>query len=59
MILVFEMIWPGTAHSVTNAAMIQTIARGFPEQKVRVFAEQSHLRELQSDSVLIQQENVS
>jgi hypothetical protein len=59
MILVLEMIWAGTAHSVTNSAMIQTIANGFPEQQVRVLAEQSHLRELQSDPTLVRQPNVS
>jgi hypothetical protein len=59
MILVFEMVWRGTVHSVTNSAMIQTVACAFPEQTVRVFAEPSHLRELQSDPVLVQQANIS
>jgi hypothetical protein len=59
MILIFEMVWPGTGHAVTNSATIQTIARAFPEQTVRVFAESTHLRELQSDTVLVKQANVS
>jgi hypothetical protein len=59
MILIFEMVWPGTGHAVTNSATIQTIARAFPEQMVRVFAETTHLRELQSDPVLVNQANVS
>jgi hypothetical protein len=59
MILVFEMVWPGTGHAVTNSATIQTIARGFPEQAVRVFAEATHLQELKSDPVLLKQPNVS
>jgi hypothetical protein len=59
MILIFEMFWPGTGHAVTNSAAIQTIARAFPEQAVRVFAETSHLHELQSDGVLRNQTNVS
>jgi hypothetical protein len=59
MILVLEMIWAGTAHSVANSAMIQTIANGFPEQQVCVLAEHSHLRELQSDPPLVRQPNVS
>ncbi|HEY0182230.1 MAG TPA: hypothetical protein VGC09_05425 [Rhodopila sp.] len=59
MILVFEMIWPGVAHAVTNSTMIQTIARGFPEQTVRVFAEASHLQELHADPVLLERANVS
>ena len=51
MILIFEMVWPGTGHAITNSATIQTIARGF-QQRVRVFAEATHLLELQSDGVL-------
>ena len=59
MILIFEMMWLGIAHAVTNSSSIQVVARGFPEQRVRVFAHSSHLRELQSDPVLLQQANVS
>jgi hypothetical protein len=59
MILVCEMMWLGAVHAVTNSSTIQVIARGFPEQEVRVFAHSSHLRELQFDPVLLQQANVS
>jgi glycosyltransferase involved in cell wall biosynthesis len=59
MILIFEMVWPGTGHAVTNSATIQTIARGFPEQDVRVYAEATHLQELRSASVLLEQTNVA
>ena len=59
MILVFEMIWMGTVHAVTNSATIQVIAQAFPDQAVRVFAHHSHLQELQSDPVLVKQANVS
>ena len=46
MILVFEMLWTGTQHAVGNSATLQAIARGFPEQSVRVFADPTHLAEL-------------
>jgi hypothetical protein len=59
MILIFEMVWSGTGHAVTNSATIQTIAGGFPEHSVRVFAEATHLQELKSDPVLREQPNVS
>ena len=59
MILVFEMMWLGTAHAPGNSSTIQVIARGFPEQQVRVYAHSSHLRELQSDPAMRQQANVS
>jgi hypothetical protein len=59
MILIFEMIWSSTGHAVTNSAMIQTIARAFPDQNVRVFAEKTHLHELQSDTELGKRTNVS
>jgi len=59
MILIFEMIWSSTGHAVTNSAMIQTIAQGFPGEKVRVFAEATHLNELQSDPALLKQTNVA
>jgi hypothetical protein len=59
MILFFEMVWRGTGHAVTNSSVIQTIAQGLPEQAMRVFAEASHLRELESDPVLLKQKNVS
>jgi hypothetical protein len=59
MILVFEMVWSGTTHAVSNSSMIQTITDGFPEQAVRVFAEKFHLRELQSDPALARHGSVS
>jgi hypothetical protein len=59
MILVFEMMWLGTAHAPGNSSTIQVIARGFPEQQVRVYAHSSHLRELQSDPAMPEQANVS
>jgi len=59
MILVFEMVWTGSAHATTNSAMIQTVARGFVEQPLRVFAEHSHLQELQSDPNLHPLQNIS
>jgi hypothetical protein len=59
MILIFEMVCIATGHAATNSATIQTIARGFPDQSVRVFAHQSHLTELQGDAILIRQPNIS
>jgi hypothetical protein len=59
MILIFEMVWPGAGHAITNSATIQTIARGFPEQEIRVFAEATHIEELRAASVLAGQPNVS
>jgi len=52
MILVFEMLWVGTQHAPGNSATIQAIARGFPEQAVRVFADPTHLAELRTDPAL-------
>ncbi|MCX7383265.1 MAG: hypothetical protein NT133_18040 [Alphaproteobacteria bacterium] len=51
MILVFEMNWSGTVHAPGNAATIQAIAAGCPDQEVRVFAEPGHLQELRLDSI--------
>ncbi len=51
MILVFEMNWSGTVHAPGNAATIQAIAAGCPEQEIRVFAEPGHLRELRLDGI--------
>jgi hypothetical protein len=59
MILVLEMIFMGTGHAVTNSAMLQTVARAFPDQAIRVLAHSSHVRELQCDPVLLRQPNVS
>lgn len=58
MILVFEMLWVGTQHAVGNSATIQAMARGFPEQAVRVFADPSHLAELRADAELTSCGNV-
>ena len=52
MILVFEMLWVGTQHAPGNSATIQAIARGFPDQMVRVFADPTHLAELHADPAL-------
>jgi hypothetical protein len=52
MILVFEMLWVGTQHAPGNSATIQAIARGFPQQTVRMFADPSHLAELRADPAL-------
>jgi hypothetical protein len=59
MILIFEMVCIATGHAATNSATIQTIARAFPNQSVRVFAHDSHLHELQGDPILVRQPNVS
>jgi len=58
MILVFEMLWVGTQHAPGNSATIQAIARGFPEQAVRVFADPTHLAELRTDPALAACTNV-
>ncbi len=58
MILVFEMIWTGTAHAPGNSSTIQVIARAFPDQQVRVFADPSHLDELGRDRALTGLANV-
>ena len=59
MILVCEPFWTGTQHAPGNSGTIQTIARAFPQEQVRVFAEATHLRELQSDAALTAHANVS
>lgn len=59
MILVFEMTWTGTTHAPGNSATVQVIARGFPEQTIRIFADPTHLRELQRDAALTAHANVS
>ena len=43
MILILEMTWRGRAHVPGNAATIETIARAFPGERLRVFAERTHL----------------
>jgi glycosyltransferase involved in cell wall biosynthesis len=52
MILAFEMIWTGTIHAPGNFATLQTIALAWPEQQIRMFAEESHLRELRANPPL-------
>ena len=59
MILVFELVWTGTYHAPGNSATIRTIARAFPGQGVRVFADASHLTELRADPTLTVCPNVS
>ncbi|HEY1934326.1 MAG TPA: hypothetical protein VGG99_20145 [Acetobacteraceae bacterium] len=59
MILVCEPFWTGTQHAPGNSATIQTIARAFPGQQVRVSAEATHLRELQADTALTAHPNAS
>ncbi len=58
MILIFEMVWTGTHHAPGNSVTIQTIARAFPGQTIRVFAEDTHLVELQADPSLAAHPNV-
>ncbi len=48
MILILEMTWRGRAHVPGNAATIETIARAFPGEKLRVFAEAGHLDALRA-----------
>jgi len=59
MILIFELVCIATGHVATNSGTIQSIARAFPDQSVRVFAHESHLTELQGDAALIRQPNIS
>lgn len=51
-ILIFEMTWTGTTHAPGNASTIRTVMAAFPGQPVHVFADPSHLRELQRDPEL-------
>jgi glycosyltransferase involved in cell wall biosynthesis len=51
-ILVVEPTWTGTLHAPGNSATIQTISDAFPDQQVRVFADATHLHELQRDPAL-------
>ena len=59
MILVFEMTWPGPVHAPGNSATIQTIALAYPREEVRVFADASHIAELQKDAALTGYANVT
>lgn len=45
-ILILEMTWRGRVHTPGNSATIDTIARAFPGEKIRVFAEAEHLAAL-------------
>jgi len=58
-ILIFELTWTGTYHAPGNSVTIQTISRACPEEEIRVFAEASHLQELQRDEALRQQPGIS
>lgn len=51
-ILVLEMTWTGTTHAPGNASTIRTAMAAFPGQPMHVFADPSHLRELQRDPEL-------
>jgi hypothetical protein len=46
------MIWTGTHHAPVNSATLQILARAVPEQMIRLFADPSHLAELQADPSL-------
>ncbi len=59
MILVLEMTWPGTVHAPANSTMVQTIAQAYPREAIRVFADASHLGELQHDAALTACANVT
>ena len=59
MILIYEPMWMGTYHAPGNSVTIQTIARAFPRQSIRVYAEATHLRELRSDPALAAHANVA
>lgn len=59
MILVFELTWTGTYHAPGNSVTIQTISLACPDEKIRVFAEASHLRELQRDKALRERPGIS
>jgi hypothetical protein len=53
------MIWTGTHHAPGNSTSIQTIARALPEQEIRIYADSTHLAELQSDPSLTALSQVS
>jgi glycosyltransferase involved in cell wall biosynthesis len=50
MILAIEQTWTGTLHAATNSGTLQTLARAFPGEPIHVFAEATHLAELQRDA---------
>jgi hypothetical protein len=59
MILIYEPMWMGTYHAPGNSVTIQTVARAFPEQRIRVLAEATHLAELRADPALAAPGNVT
>ena len=58
MFLIIEMNWTGGIHAPGNSATTQVVARAFPDQRVRVIAEASHIAELTSDPFLSELPNV-
>jgi hypothetical protein len=52
MILAYEACWTGVGHAATNSGLLQTVARAFPGQPIRVLADPSHLDELRRDKLL-------
>ncbi len=59
MILVFEPSWTGTTHAPGNSATVQIVARAFPDQQVRLHAEESHLAEMRRDEALMALPNLA
>ena len=59
MILAFELTWTGLTHAPGNSATLQTVSLAFPGQRIRVFADAPHVRELTSDTSLTELSNVS
>lgn len=59
MILAYEPCWPGTVHVPVNSAILQILARAFPEQEIRVHAEPAHLQELRRDPFLATRSGLS
>lgn len=47
MILVFEFTWTGSHHAPGNAATLRAFSAAFPDETIRVYAEASHLAELE------------
>jgi glycosyltransferase involved in cell wall biosynthesis len=48
MILAIEPTWTGTIHAPGNAMLLDIARRAFPNQRLSIFAEDKHLREVQS-----------
>ncbi len=51
-VLIVEMTWTGTMHAPGNAATIGTVKAAFPSGPLHVFADPTHLVELQRDEAL-------